>query len=203
MDVRRRKTVVLAVAVGLAALLAAAALVCRCQRSDVGGETTPAASENDAGGRGDPNQGDESSGAVSDGTDARREEDALDAADVRGSLTSFAVCDAAGTLVGSKAGAVGVRATWEMRAGPTECAREVLAAYEAAGLSLRYDGYIDLLGRVWGCAVWSEEGWAEVVLVDGRDGEGNGSGERCQEERCELTVARFGPVSGKSEDGRG
>lgn len=197
MNGRRRRLATLAVAVCLVLLVVTTSPVChhRCSDSDGGASVVD---EGGSEGWGDSDSDDEAFESAFDGTGAERGEGSLDAGDVRGSLTSFAVCESNGTLVGSKAGAMGVRATWEMQAGVTECAREVLVAYESDGLSLQYDGYIDLLGRVWGCAVWSEEGWAEIVLVDGRQ-DGDDSEGWTQGEGCELTVARFGMASEESE----
>lgn len=113
-----------------------------------------------------------------------------DAQALGGSVTNFALCGTAGVLVDAASNALGVRATWEVEAGVVECARDVLEEYEAADVALQHDGYIDLFGRVWGCTVWSDEGWSEVVVVDGRQAAtGDGSG---RDAPCLLTVARFG-----------
>lgn len=109
-------------------------------------------------------------------------------------VTSFEVCEEVGTLVSTARGSLGYRATWELGVGLSEGARSILEEYRDAGtVSLAYDGFLDLYGCVWGCVVSSEEGWAELVVVeDEGDGvyAGDGGVPEGEAPGCTLTLVR-------------
>ncbi len=108
-------------------------------------------------------------------------------------VTDLDVCSCLGRLVETASGGLGVRATWEVGAGLEECAAAILGQYEGqGGVSLEHDGAVDLLGRVWGCVVASEEGWAELVLVDARASDEEGQDDGNGGTTCSVTLVRFG-----------
>ena len=109
-------------------------------------------------------------------------------------VTSFEVCEEAGELVSTAHGSLGYRATWELGVGLPAGARSILEEYRDAGtLSLAYDGFLDLYGCVWGCVVSSEEGWAELVVVEDGDAAGraeDGDVSEGEAAGCTVTLVR-------------
>lgn len=83
-----------------------------------------------------------------------------------------AVCAQRGVFESAAVNPFGARARWEVAAPLGEVAELVLDEYREGGdYRLAYDGFLDLLGRVWGCVLTSRAtGWVEVVVLDGRRG---------------------------------
>ena len=72
-----------------------------------------------------------------------------------------------------------------------EVARDLLEAYKARGdCLLAQAGYLDLLGRVWGCVVQGGS-WVEVCVVGELD-----EGERCQVRVLRIDSEEVGEVFG-------
>lgn len=91
-----------------------------------------------------------------------------------GEVSDLSVCRERGRLSSARSTPLGAVATWEVSVPFEECAASIVSQYRDVGeVSLEHDGYIDLLGRVWGCVVaHPDDGWSEVVIV--RDGGLNG-----------------------------
>lgn len=100
------------------------------------------------------------------------------------------------TLLQTESGPLGTRATWRVDGTLEDVAASIVEGYSAdGGLSLEYDGYLDLFGRVWACAVSSRAGWAQIALVDARDGEDPFAPEGGEVGGgCLLTVVTLGEV---------
>lgn len=83
------------------------------------------------------------------------------------------VADGQGTVVTGAVSASDVEMT-SFDLGVAEEGVEVLEEYEArGGCVLAQSGYLDLLGRSWGCVIQGE-GWVDICVVqEGRDGEGS------------------------------
>ena len=106
-------------------------------------------------------------------------------------VTNLPVCDD-GRLVSTDENGMGARACWEVPGATTDVATDVLTFYrDAGGFDLAFDGYLDLFGQVWGCVVTVEEGWSELVIVDGRRSGGEPWDEQPQRS-CSVVVARLG-----------
>lgn len=56
------------------------------------------------------------------------------------------------------------RLEWQVKLDVVGCATQVVEGYRQAGAVLVHAGWVDLLGRVWGC-VASGPGWVDVCLV--------------------------------------
>lgn len=104
------------------------------------------------------------------------------------------VCMSQGTLVSWDKNGMGARATWELEVGHIEAAASLLEGYRQAGeVSLVYSGALDLLGRLWGCVVVSNDaGWAELAFADGRQAAEGGGADGEGGSACVVTVVRLG-----------
>lgn len=100
------------------------------------------------------------------------------------------VCQQRGRLVSTARIEGFARATWAVPGELPEVAASVLEQLRDEGLDLRFGSYLDLLNQAWGGVVLSEQGWAEIVMVDARegedpDGEGEGAG------TCLVSIIRI------------
>lgn len=87
----------------------------------------------------------------------------------------------------TKLGDCGTSAVWSVSCGLQQASEQVLRYYQdAGGFDLVYDGYLDLVQKVWGCLVLSPQGWAEVAVVSETEEVSGG------DEQCELTITRIG-----------
>ena len=86
---------------------------------------------------------------------------------------ALGVAEGQETVVAGAAAASDVETT-SFDLGVAEEGVEVLEEYEArGGCVLAQSGYLDLLGRSWGCVIQGE-GWVDICVVqEGRDGEGS------------------------------
>lgn len=115
-------------------------------------------------------------------------------APVSGAVVSLPpVCAEEGVLESTARTGLGVRATWEVDVGLAEAAEGIVEFYrDAGGFTLAYDGYLDLMGCVWGCVVQSDDDWVEVAIVDERGLDGDAIEEGDGLRSCSVTVVRFG-----------
>lgn len=108
-------------------------------------------------------------------------------------VSDLSVCREQGRLSSTRGTPLGTVATWEVSVPFEECAASIVSQYRDAGeVSLEHDGYIDLLGRVWGCVVaHPDDGWSEVVIV--RDGGLNGwyGEDDGDDSTCTVVVVRL------------
>ena len=101
------------------------------------------------------------------------------------------ICSRTGVFEGSARNAFGARSRWAVGEDLERVGESIIGEYASdPALSLEYDGYLDLLGRVWACVVFSREGWVEYAVVDGRDGEERAFAEDGVD-GCEVTVVRL------------
>ena len=86
---------------------------------------------------------------------------------------ALGVADGQGTVVTGAVSASDVETT-SFDLGVAEEGVEVLEEYESRGdCVLAQSGYLDLLGRSWGCVIQGE-GWVDICVVqEGRDEEGS------------------------------
>ena len=100
-----------------------------------------------------------------------------------------------GSLVDSASAGLGRRATWWVDQPCRQVCAGVLQGYRDAGVfDLVTSGDLALASEVWGCVVTHVDGWAELVVVDGRRADGQGVG-------CLVTVVRLGQdaIAGAAE----
>ena len=126
------------------------------------------------------------------------------------SVTVPSVCDSSGLLLSVRENGMGSSVTWRVKGELEEVAASVVRDYRAqTNISHAYDGYLDLLGRVWSLTVSSDEGWSEMVVVDARgskddvweladDAASPNQGVQ-EDETCDLTVVRLGANEGERE----
>jgi hypothetical protein len=107
-------------------------------------------------------------------------------------VTVTPVCETSGTLVSTSRNGSGSSATWRLSESLSDSAEQILAFYrDQGGFRLEKADFLDLFGQVWGCLVQSDKGWAEMVLIDRRDAEGEGE--------CTVTVVRVGQGSAERD----
>ena len=100
-------------------------------------------------------------------------------------------------LVDAASSGLGRRATWWVEMPCRAACAGVLEGYRDAGLfDLVASGDLGLASDVWGCVVSHAEGWAELVVVDGRDADEQGIG-------CAVTVVRLGQDAVAAAKGQG
>ena len=158
-----RRRAALAAAMAACVLVAAACFALACCGRE--GETG-------AGGQGSPPDPAGAGAGRASGTPASAG-DGADAGVPGRDTSDLEVCRERGTLSSTRESPLGTVATWEVAAPLEECAASIVAQYRDAGeVSLEHDGYLDLLGRVWGCVVSHPDGWAEIAIV--QDGGRNG-----------------------------
>lgn len=109
----------------------------------------------------------------------------------RDCVTSFPIFEK-GSLISTAENSMGVRVRWEVPGTLESVAEGIVLAYRDEGsYELLYGDYLDLFGLFWGCLVTADEGWSELVFVDGRaqiDALGDGR----EEQQCLVTVVRLG-----------
>ncbi len=95
-------------------------------------------------------------------------------------------------LVAVRTSAWGSSATWELEGDVATSAALLLEDYEGLGtFRLAYDGYLDLLQRVWGCVVIEETGAVELALIDGRRDSDVFGEEDDGQSGCTLTLVQL------------
>lgn len=96
-----------------------------------------------------------------------------------------------GDLVGGDENPLGRRWTWRVPGGLVEVAGQALLDLEEQGLGLRYAGYLDLLGNVWGCLV-SGDAWVQAIVVREEEGDGTQDAALGRGGSSLVTVVRLG-----------